>query len=39
MFQEINTSMIGGGHTLYTPAKTGAGFATDVPKYGMSQKI
>ena len=38
MFQEINTSMIGGGHSLYTPAREGDGFARDVPKYGMSQK-
>ena len=39
MFQEINTSMIGGGHTLYTPPKFGDGFAKDVPKYGMSRKF
>ncbi len=38
MFQEINTSMIGGGHTLYTAPKTGEGYAKDVPKYGMSRK-
>lgn len=37
MFQEINTSMIGGGHTLYTKPRFGDQFATDTPIYGASQ--
>ena len=39
MFQEINTSMIGGGHTLYSRPRYGGDFAIDVPIYGVYQKV
>ena len=39
MFQEINTSMIGGGHTLYSRPRHGQDFAIDVPIYGVYQKV